>query len=535
MFWPTKNTHRSSAKHLSINSFVHGTDVSTLPDDTHALLITVADKLPADVISKLPSTLKLIVTMSSGTDHVDVKAAEARGIEVRRNGVDTITEHVADYGVAFTILGLRDAMNQVGVPFPSSGWNLSWNTKGTDLNTATVGIVGLGAIATSMITKIKAVAPKCTVLYNARRRRTEDVEKRLGIQHEPSIVELAKKCDILVLLCPLTPETEHLISADVIKAMRPSSGILNLARGKVIDTDALTDALNAGEIKYAILDTTFPEPLPEGHALWSCPRCHILPHYATNTEQVRAALVHDLLPLLEEAFGAGGSAKDAALEAELRRDVAVAHRATAALGWDMLVWNHVSARFGDGCLITPGNMLWGQVRASDLVISSNNITADIIHAAVYAARPDIGAIIHLHTPYATAVSCLEMGFVPYTQDGAYFHGRVATYEWDGVSDDANEQPLLEAAVKSVPGCNTLLMHNHGFCCFGPTVAAAWVLAYYFERCCEVQMKLLQSGAKVKTPKLDVMTKAAETSYLPDFAPGVCEWKAIVEEYGASVL
>ena len=166
------------------------------------------------------------------------------------------------------------------------------------------------------------------------------------------------------------------------------------------------------------------------------------------------------------------------------------------------------------------------INPSDLVYSSSNITADIIHAALYGARPDVKAIIHLHTPAATAVSCLESGFVPYTQDSAYFYGKVANYEWDGVSNDAAEGPAIAAAIRSVPGCNTLLMHNHGFVCFGASVKEVWVLAYYFERACQVQMDLLKSGQKIKLPNKLVMEKAAETSYLPEFAPGVCEWEAL---------
>ena len=220
---------------------------------------------------------------------------------------------------------------------------------------------------------------------------------------------------------------------------------------------------------------------------------------------------------------------DVTREKVLRYDLAVAHRLTAKYGMDMLVWNHVSARFRSGCLITPGRKMWETITPEDLVYSSSNVTADIIHTAIYSARPNIQAIIHLHTPAATAVSCLEGGFVPYTQDGAYFYNKVANYDWDGVSDDASEGPLITQAVQQAgEECNTLLMHNHGYVCFGKSVREAWVLAYYFERCCEVQLRVMQSGGKPKIPKVAVMEKAAETSYLEEFAPGVCEWDALCQ-------
>jgi len=242
-------------------------------------------------------------------------------------------------------------------------------------------------------------------------------------------------------------------------------------------------------------------------------------------------LLISVFPLLcVEHYGLGSSdEKHRKEELVLRKDLAVAHRLTAKYGMDMLVWNHISARFRTGCLITPGRKMWSKINPSDLVFSSSNITADIIHDAIYSARTDVKAIIHLHTPAATAVSCLESGFVPMTQDSAYFYGKVANYEWDGVSDDAAEGPAIAAAVREVPGCNTLLMHNHGFVCFGSSVREAWVLAYYFERCCQVQMDLMKMGGKIRMPKKSVMEKAAATSYLPEFAPGVCEWDALCDE------
>jgi ribulose-5-phosphate 4-epimerase/fuculose-1-phosphate aldolase len=268
-------------------------------------------------------------------------------------------------------------------------------------------------------------------------------------------------------MCPLTKQTEHIVSKEIISKLKPSAGLLNVARGKVVDTDALVQALETKAIKYAILDTTFPEPLPKDHKLWKMENCHIFPHYATNTMAVRKSLVEDIQPIIEEHYGLGYSdEKLKKMEKQLRFDLAVAHQLTASMNLDMLVWNHISARFKSGCLITPGRMLWKQVKPQDLVYSSSNVTADIIHQAIYESRSDIQAIIHLHTPAATAVSCLEDGFVPLTQDSAYFYGKVANYEWDGVSDDSSEGPKITQAIRANPGCNTLLMQNHGSVCFG---------------------------------------------------------------------
>eukprot|EP00934_Nitzschia_sp_Nitz4_P001407 Nitzschia sp. Nitz4//scaffold132_size63325//17918//18670//NITZ4_006289-RA/size63325-processed-gene-0.24-mRNA-1//-1//CDS//3329535311//1407//frame0 len=216
-------------------------------------------------------------------------------------------------------------------------------------------------------------------------------------------------------------------------------------------------------------------------------------------------------------------------EKELRYDLAVAHRLTDQFNMGMLVWNHISARYKDGCLITPGRKLFKQIKPEDLVFSSTNITADIIHAAIYKGRPDVKAIMHVHTPAATAISCLKEGFIPVFQDAAYFYKKVARYEYDGVSNDEAEGPAMIKAIQSVPGCNTLLLNNHGYVCFGKSVKEAWVLTYYFERCCEVQYRVMQSGGTLQLPPDEVMAQAAKDSYLPEFSPGACEWEALCND------
>lgn len=213
-------------------------------------------------------------------------------------------------------------------------------------------------------------------------------------------------------------------------------------------------------------------------------------------------------------------------ETTIRQDLAVAHRLTANLGYDMLTWNHISHRFRDGCLITPGNMLWTEIKPQDMVYSSSNITADIIHSTLYNADPAIKSILHWHSPAATAVACLEDGFMPLTQDAAYFYDKVCYYDWDGVTDDASEGPAMTAAVQNNPGCNTLVMNNHGFVTFGRSVKEVWVLAYYFERACEIQLRCMASGGKIRMPNPKVMQKAAKTSYSVQFAPGASEWEAL---------
>ena len=136
----------------------------------------------------------------------------------------------------------------------------------------------------------------------------------------------------------------------------------------------------------------------------------------SSSRQASTALVSEIEPIIADHYDLCHSNEShMAEEKAIRYDLAVAHRLTAKYGMDMLVWNHISARYRTGCLITPGRKMWGQINPEDLVYSSSNVTADVIHDAVYSARPDIKAIIHLHTPAATAISCLEEGFQPIIQ------------------------------------------------------------------------------------------------------------------------
>ncbi|CAB9503868.1 Glyoxylate/hydroxypyruvate reductase B [Seminavis robusta] len=499
--------------------------------DLNVVVVDIITKMPKAKIDALPSTVELLITMSAGLDHIDMEACAAKGITVKQSGRESITEHVVQYALGFLILALRDAFNQISVPFPAKGWNLNWNCEGKPITDSTIAIVGMGLIAKQLVEQIRKIAPNTRICYHVPACfKDVDAEEKYNLEYCATLEDMAADCDVLLPLCPLSRHTEGIISREVLNKLKPTAGFVNIARGGLVDHEALTEILEKNAIKYALLDTTFPEPLPADHRLWGLKNCYIFPHYATNTMAVREALVNEIQPIIEEHYGLGHSdEKLRKEECALRYDLAVAHRLTAKYGMDMLVWNHISARFRTGCLITPGRKMWSKINPSDLVFSSSNVTADIIHDAIYAARPNCKAIIHLHTPAATAVSCLESGFIPFTQDSAYFYGKVANYEWDGVSDDASEGPAITAAVRSAPNANTLLMNNHGFVCFGSSVREVWVLAYYFERCCQVQLDLLKTGAKVRMPNKAVMEKAAATSYLPEFAPGVCEWEALCEE------
>ena len=194
-----------------------------------------------------------------------------------------------------------------------------------------------------------------------------------------------------------------------------------------------------------------------------------------------------------------------------------------------MVWNHISARLDtDGSfLVTPGDLMFDEVRPENLVTSSPqnvNVTADVIHEAIYKSRPDVGAIVHHHTTAVTAVASLAEGLQFLTQDSAAFYGRVAYHDWEGLSDDYDECERIAAAVAD--GAHTVLMRNHGSLTFGETVGEAWVRHYYLDRVCRVQVAT--AGRAITQPGAAVLEYAASQYEPPDgaFRHGKFEWEAL---------
>jgi glyoxylate reductase len=154
---------------------------------------------------------------------------------------------------------------------------------GREVHHSTLGIVGLGRIGRQVARRARAF--DMTVLY-CNRRRQSDAEAELGVIHVP-FAELLSRSDYVMLCCPLTPETTRLIDAAALAQMKPTATLINLARGAVVDTAALTTALEQNQIASAALDVTDPEPLPRGHRLLELPNVVIAPHLGSATVQTR--------------------------------------------------------------------------------------------------------------------------------------------------------------------------------------------------------------------------------------------------------
>ncbi len=160
----------------------------------------------------------------------------------------------------------------------------SWNPERipTELNGKMLGLLGLGAIGRQVASRAKALGMTVEAVKRDPSRGAEHANRVYSPQQLHTLLERA---DYLVLAIPGNPETRHIIGAAELERMKPSVAIVNVARGALIDTDALVRVLEAGKIAGAGLDVTDPEPLPAGHPLWRLPNVIITPHLAGATDR----------------------------------------------------------------------------------------------------------------------------------------------------------------------------------------------------------------------------------------------------------
>jgi ribulose-5-phosphate 4-epimerase/fuculose-1-phosphate aldolase len=192
-------------------------------------------------------------------------------------------------------------------------------------------------------------------------------------------------------------------------------------------------------------------------------------------------------------------------EWKIRVDLAAAYRLVAYYGWDDLIFTHLSARIPGPehhFLLNPYNLMFDEVTASSLVkvdLHGNpveptpfitNPAGFTIHSAVHMARPDAGAVIHLHTPHGQAVSAHSDGLLPITQTAMLIRSEVAYHDYEGVAMDLEER---ERIVADLGDKSAMLLRNHGTLALGETVGEAFLKIYYLERACEAQILALSAG------------------------------------------
>jgi glyoxylate reductase len=250
------------------------------------LVPTVTDSIDAALIAALPSSIKLIANFGAGVNHIDLAAAKAKGIIVT-NTPGVFTDDTADLTMAL-ILNVPRRLGEGHRLMRSGEWQ-GWSPTGMlghRVGGKTLGIVGFGRIGEAVA--IRARAFGMTILYNKRHRLPASVEEELGIAFEPDLDRLVAKSDIVSLHCPLTAETDRLMSRARIGLMKPDAYLINSSRGELVDEDALIEALTRGKIAGAGLDVYTHEPAVDGRFM-AIPNVVLLPHLGSATVEGRAA------------------------------------------------------------------------------------------------------------------------------------------------------------------------------------------------------------------------------------------------------
>ena len=229
---------------------------------------------------------------SEGLPEFLERAPRARWVELASAGVDWLFSeqifnpdrvwtcsrgiygpNVAELALTLLLCGHRDmrAFMRAETWLPERGSNLSGRS---------IGIIGGGGIGRSLIALLRPFDVRVTIV-SRRGQPVAEADETLRIDELPKVIG---DLDAIVLAAPLTDQTEKMVNSEFLEKMKADAWLINVARGKIVDTDALVEALRARAIGGAGLDVTEPEPLPDGHPLWQLENCIITPHVASTVE-----------------------------------------------------------------------------------------------------------------------------------------------------------------------------------------------------------------------------------------------------------
>ena len=251
--------------------------------------------LTAERIAKATG-LKMAITAGIGSDHVDLEAAIDNNItvcEVTFCNSISVSEHT----VMMILALVRDYIPQYGWVV-KGGWNIADAVaRSYDVEGMSIGILASGRIGLAVLKRMKPFDVE--LHYHDRHRLPAEVEKELGLTFHENVESLAKVSDVLSIHCPLHPETEHLFDEKLINTMKRGSYIVNTARGKICDRDAIAKALESGQLAGYAGDVWFPQPPPKDHPWRSMPHHAMTPHTSGTSLSAQARYAAGVREILE--------------------------------------------------------------------------------------------------------------------------------------------------------------------------------------------------------------------------------------------
>ena len=294
-----------------------------LEDAGHTLVVTsdkdadgcTADKelVDADVVISQPfwpyylnrkriesaPNLKMAITAGIGSDHVDLQAAmdhKVDVVEVTYCNSRSVAEHI----VMMILALVRDYHNQYKI-VNEGGWHIADAVKRSyDVEGMHIGTIAAGRIGYDMLRKM---APFDVHLhYFDKHRLPEDKEKELNLIYHNSVEDLVAVCDVINISCPLHPETEHMFNDDLISKCKKGAYIINTARGKICDKDAIARAVESGQLSGYAGDVWFPQPAPNDHVWRTMPHHGMTPHTSGTSLSAQTRYADGVREILECFF-----------------------------------------------------------------------------------------------------------------------------------------------------------------------------------------------------------------------------------------
>ena len=243
--------------------------------------------------------LKMAITAGIGSDHVDLQAAmdsKIDVVEVTYCNSRSVAEHI----VMMIVSMVRDYHTQHRI-VNEGGWNIadavhrSYDVEGMHIGTVAAGRIGLDALR-----KMKPF--DVHLHYFDRHKLPDSVEKELNLTYHSSVESMVKVCDVVTINCPLHPETENLFDKDMISKMKKGAYIVNTARGKICNREAIAEALKSGQLSGYAGDVWFPQPAPNDHIWRSMPNHGMTPHTSGTSLSAQARYADGVREILECFF-----------------------------------------------------------------------------------------------------------------------------------------------------------------------------------------------------------------------------------------
>ena len=243
--------------------------------------------------------LKMAITAGIGSDHVDLQAAMDNKIDVMEVTFCN-SRSVAEHIVMMILSLVRDYHNQHRI-INEGGWNIADAVhRSYDLEGMHVGTVAAGRIGLDALRKLKHF--DVHMHYFDRHRLPESVEKELNLTFHESVESMVAVCDVVTINCPLHPETENLFDDAMIGKMKKGAYIVNTARGKICNREAIVRALESGQLSGYAGDVWFPQPAPNDHSWRSMPNHGMTPHTSGTSLSAQARYAAGVREILECLF-----------------------------------------------------------------------------------------------------------------------------------------------------------------------------------------------------------------------------------------